>query len=407
MSFELFIVKNFIKSRRNKNFISFITYIAIIGVMLGTATLIITLSILDGFEKTITEKVIGVTSHIRIQGFQSQLLYNYRKDMQKMKNLIPEVVKISPFIGKEAIIKSKSDLDGVFVNGIDCNLDFSSTKNQIINGDFNLEKDPISGIFNIVIGKKLADKLNVGVGDKVIILGINGLPSPLNLPKILQFRISGIYETGMSEYDDINVYITLSAAQSLFQYGDVISGFNVQINNPENAQEVSIKIMTTLGYPYYARTMFQIYRNLFTWIDLQKELIPIILGLIIAVAMFNIIGTLLMVVMEKTPEIGVLIAIGANSGSIQKIFIIEGLFIGIVGTILGNILGFIICWIQLKYRIFSLPSGIYYMDTVPIFMQWDKFLLVSLISFILCFMATLIPSYVASKLNPINSIRFA
>jgi len=162
-----------------------------------------------------------------------------------------------------------------------------------------------------------------------------------------------------------------------------------------------------MGYPYYARTVYQIYRNFFNWIELQKKPIPLVLGLIIAVATFNIIGTLLMVVMEKTSEIGILKAMGATSYSIKKIFVMEGLFIGIVGTILGNILAFTLCYIQETTKILSLPTGIYYMDSVPVYMRWEEFALVSIISLVLCFFSTLVPAYVASKLNPINSIRFS
>jgi len=227
------------------------------------------------------------------------------------------------------------------------------------------------------------------------------------MPKIFQFTISGIYETGMSEYDDINIYISLKAAQSLFDFGNSVTGYHLKIDDPQKATEVSIDVMRVMGYPFYARTVFQIYRNFFNWIELQKKPIPIILSLIIAVATFNIIGTLLMVVMEKTHEIGVLKAIGANSKSIRKIFIMEGLFIGMVGTLLGNLLAFGLCFSQQYFKYFSLPAGIYYMDTVPIFMQWERFALVSIISLLLCFLSTLIPAYVASKLNPINSIRFS
>ena len=407
MKFELIIVSRFIKARKSKNFVSFITYISIIGVMLGTASLIIALSILGGFEKTITEKLIGLASHIRVYGFQGQMFNHYDKDLLKIQNELPEVLAASPFVGKEALIRSKTKIDGIFVNGVHEETDFSETKNQIIEGEYSLQGDGLGNLNEIIIGKKLANKLNVNLGDKVIIQGIHGLPSPFNMPRIFQFTISGIYETGMSEYDDINIYISLKAAQSLFDFGNSVTGYHLKIDDPQKATEISVKVMNVMGYPFYARTIFQIYRNFFNWIELQKKPIPIILGLIIAVATFNIIGTLLMVVMEKTNEIGVLKAIGANAKSIRKIFIMEGLFIGMIGTLLGNLLAFGLCFSQQYFKYFSLPAGIYYMDTVPIFMQWEQFALVSIISLLLCFLSTLIPAYVASKLNPINSIKFS
>jgi len=407
MSFEFLIVSRFIKARKSKNFVSFITYISVVGVALGTAALIIALSILGGFEKTITEKLIGFASHIRVQGFQGQLFDSYQSDLEKIRAGIPEVTAVTPFVGKEALIRSKTKIDGVFVNGVDVKTDFSETKSQIIEGNYSLSGEGAGSLNEIVIGKKLANKLNVKVGDKIIIQGISGLPTPFNMPRVFQFRISGIFETGMSEYDDLNVYISLKASQRLFDFGNSVSGYSLKIEDSQKAAEVSANIMRIMGYPYYARTIFQIYRNFFNWIELQKKPIPLVLGLIIAVATFNIIGTLLMVVMEKTNEIGVLRAMGATSKSIRKIFVMEGLFIGIAGTVLGNIIAFGLCYIQQEFRVLSLPSGIYYMDSVPIFMQWNEFALVSVISLILCFFSTLIPAFVASKLNPINSIRFS
>jgi lipoprotein-releasing system permease protein len=407
MKLELFFVRNFISSRKKRNFISFISYIAIMGVMLGSATLIIALSILDGFEKTINEKVIGFAAHIRVQGFLSSPIENYREDMEKMIKGVPEIKRISPFTGKEAMIKSRSDIDGIYVNGIDEKTDFSSTRSQIIRGEYNIGQDPGTSLDNVIIGNKLAKKFKLDIGSKVVILGITGLPTPMNMPKITQFRVSGIYESGMSEYDDVNIYISLKASQTLFKLGDAVSGYSIEINDPKLSQDVCSRIMVLMGYPYYARSIYTIYQNLFSWVNLQKEIIPLVLVLIIAVAAFNIIGMLLMLVMEKTSEIGILKSMGASSFSIMKIFVLQGFFISVIGTILGNILGFVLCWVQLRYKIFSIPSSIYYMDSVPVLLNVSNFIIVSLLSLILCFFATLIPAYIASKLNPINSIRFS
>jgi lipoprotein-releasing system permease protein len=325
--------------------------------------------------------------------------------MQKIQTSINGITGISPWVGKEALISSKQGKDGVFVKGVDAGLDVSNTRKHIINGEFNLQRESES-LHRLIIGKKLARKLGVKVGDKVIIQGITGVPSAFSLPRVMQFRVAGIYETGMSEYDDVYVYTSLASAQELFQYGSDVSGFNVLIANPDSAENVAKSITRLLGYPYYARTIFQNYRNLFTWIELQKKPIPIVLGLIIIVATFNIIGTLLMLVMEKTSDVGILKSMGASSSGVMRIFISEGLFIGIVGTLLGNLLAFGLCWTQQEYQFLALPEGIYYMNAVPILMQVGSFVMVSAISIMLCFLATLIPSWLASRLNPVNAIRF-
>jgi lipoprotein-releasing system permease protein len=274
-----------------------------------------------------------------------------------------------------------------------------------VNGKFFLGE--IDGLPGLVIGSRLAEKLNVTCGDRVTVFGISGIPSPLNMPTVIQFRVTGIYETGMSEYDDVFGYTSIRVAQRLFQYGDAMTGFNIRVEDPEKAQAVAFEIQRLLGYPYYPRTIFQMYRNLFTWIELQKKPIPIVLGLIIIVATFNIIGTLLMMVVEKTGEIGILKSMGASSAGITKIFVFQGLFIGLIGTVLGNLLAYGLCWAQSQYKIMSLPEGVYYMNTVPISMDISNFALVSGIAILLCFLATLVPSFLASRLNPISSVRFS
>ena len=242
---------------------------------------------------------------------------------------------------------------------------------------------------------------------KYIVMAIDPDSPNFSMPKIEQFKISGIYETGMAEYDDIFVYVHLKHAQYLFDLGNRVSGFDVMVKNVDFIDETALLIQDRLGYPYYARTMYQMYRNLFAWLELQKKPVPIVLGLIIIVAVFNIVGTLLMIVLEKTKEIGILKSMGANSKSITKIFIYQGMFIGVVGTALGNALAYALCFIQLKYKPLSLPEDIYFMSSVPILLQAETFIIESLASLILCFLATLIPSIIASRIQPVEAIRFA
>ncbi len=405
MSFELYITKRYIKSTRITGFISFITLIAIIGIMLGTSALIIALSISNGFEKELKEKVIGFTSHIQISKFDVRY---YDKDdwasFEKIK-MIPNVKSVSPFAGGEAMIRSSYGIEGVYLKGILPEYDFSIIKRSIVEGKYNFDES--DGMPKIIIGRKLANKIGIELGDKVVILAIDPNAPNLTSPKIEQFKVSGIYETGMAEYDDIFVYVRLEHAQYLFDLGNRVSGFDVMAKNVDYLDETALLIQDKLGYPYYARTMYQMYRNLFAWLELQKKPVPIVLGLITIVAVFNIIGTLLMMVLEKTKEIGILKSMGANSKSIMKIFVFQGLFIGIAGTILGNILAYVLCTIQLKYKPLSLPEDIYFMSSVPILLQPENFILISVVTLLLCFLATLIPSYIASRIQPVEAIRFA
>ncbi len=404
MSYELYIAKRYIRSKKEAGFISFITYIAIVGIMLGVAALIITLTILAGFEREIKEKVVGFTSQVQVIGFENQKLPNYQAAMERIQRNIAQVKSIAPFVLKEAIVRTRDATEGVLVKGVDPLNDVTTVRTHVEAGAYDLQDN--TSIPKILIGNKLARKLAVHVGERVTIFAISGRMNSLGPPRVKQFQVSGIYETGMSEYDDIYVYTSLEIAQNLFQLGDAASGFDILLLDINQAQIVADKIQDMLGYPYYARTIFQLYRNLFTWIELQKKPTPVILGLIIIVATVNIIGTLLMVVMEKTNQIGILKSMGASSASIANIFIIEGLFIGIVGTILGNILAFGLCWIQLQYKVMSLPSQIYFMSSVPILLRTENFVLVSTVSLLLCFLATIIPSRLASRLTSIVAIRF-
>ncbi|CUT02100.1 ABC transporter permease [Candidatus Chrysopegis kryptomonas] len=405
MSFELYITKRYIKSTKITGFISFITLIATIGIMLGTSALIIALSISNGFEKELKEKVIGFTSHIQVSKFDVRY---FDKDdwasFEKIKT-IPNVKFVSPFAGREAMIRSNYAIEGVYLKGILPEYDFSIIKKSIVEGKYDFDES--DGTPKIIIGKKLANKIGVELGDKVVILAIDPDNPYLTSPKVEQFKVSGIYETGMAEYDDIFVYVRLNHAQYLLDLGNKVSGFDVMVKNVDYLDETALLIQDKLGYPYYARTMYQMYRNLFAWLELQKKPVPIVLGLIIIVAVFNIIGTLLMMVLEKTKEIGILKSMGANSKSIMKIFVFQGLFIGIAGTILGNILAYVLCSIQLKYKPLSLPEDIYLMSSVPILLQLENFILVSIVTLLLCFFATLIPSYIASRIEPVEAIRFA
>jgi lipoprotein-releasing system permease protein len=376
-----------------------------VGVALGVAALIIALTILGGFEREIKQKVFGFAAHIQVIGFQNQSLPDYEQALEIIRNEIPGVKAASPVVSREVILRAKGRTEGVLMKGVDETTDVSSTRNQIVEGRYDLSS--VGGTPKLVLGRKLAQRLGVKVGDHAVLFGIGGNLKSLGTPIVRQFVISGIYETGMAEYDDIYVYTSIGAAQELLRLDGQVTGIEILVDDLSRSGSIAAQIQNLLGYPYYARTVQQLYRNLFSWIELQKKPTPIILGLIIVVATVNIIGTLLMVVMEKTHQIGILKSMGAGSGSIRKIFIGEGLLIGIVGTLLGDALAYGLSALQLHERIFSLPEQIYFMSSVPILLRAENFVLVSLIAMALCFLATLVPASLASRLEPVTAIRFA
>ncbi|MBS1493804.1 MAG: ABC transporter permease [Bacteroidetes bacterium] len=375
------------------------------GVALGVAALIIVTSVLNGFELEIKNKVAGLVSHIQLNSFEQKGIVDYPSVISRLKNEYKDITGISPYVQREALIKYKDNVEGIILKGVDQKTDISTAKSRIVSGDFNLT--PIDTTFSrLLIGDKLAKKLNVEVGKKVFVFGLKGVPSPVNPPKIKQFIVAGTYETGLKDYDDVLIYTDIATTQKLFEFGNNISGIEMNMNNIDNLDATSASINDFLGYPYSAKSMFKIFRTLFTWVELQKTPAPIILSMIILVATFNIVGTLLMLVLEKTNSIGILKSLGSSNGDIMEIFIFDGLIIGFVGIILGNIIGIGLCFLELKFKFFALPE-FYYMKNVPILLQPEYIVIVSLISFALCFLATTIPAYFASKISPIKSLKFA
>jgi lipoprotein-releasing system permease protein len=403
MLFPWFISKKFIFSQKDSRFINFISFISIIGIALGVATLVIAISVLKGFEKTITDKIVDFDSHIKITSFRT-ILPNYKEIMPKIEKELSDFnPSISPFASKLVIVSSKKKKEGLNLIGIDESYERPGLIKNIIEGTFEL--DDIS----ILIGKKLADKMFVKTGDNITVFALkrDQLPSPENLPGINNYKVSGIFESGMTKYDDSYAYVSLKSAQKLFDIGDNITGYNIKLGDISKIDSLTRYLGRTLRYPHAIRSIYQVHRNIFTWIELQKEPIPIILALIILVAVFNIVGTLLMIVLEKTNAIGILKSIGAKHKQIIFVFLIQGGILGIAGIIIGNLLGLILMRIQTEFDIITIPSSVYFMSKVPFLLSIETFLLVSGITFFLCIIAAIIPAIIASRLKPMAALRFS
>lgn len=377
--------------------------IAILGVMLGTVALIVTLSILDGFEQQIKEKAVDFTSHIQVQAFQNLPLGKVGQSIEKVRDSIPEVRSISPFASREGMVRSRSGVDGIFIKGVNLSTDQLMSRHHLVEGRY-LDKDSADAA-QLIIGKRLANKLEIELGDKLAVFAFSG-NQPSGQPRVKQFRVVGIFESGMAEYDEVFAYAPIATVQELLQLGRQVTGYDILVNDIRHVDDVARRLDEVLGYPHYARTVFQVYRNLFSWVELQKKLSPILLSLIIVVATVNIIGTLLMFVLEKTRAIGILKSLGAGPRLIRRIFILQGVTIAGTGILLGNALAFVLCWIQLMFQVIAIPSEIYYMTTVPIALNPWNFLVVTVVAFILCLTTTLIPSRAAAKLDPVTALRF-
>ncbi len=406
MGFELFIARRYLRSRRRENFISFISLISIVGVAIGVATLNFVMAMMNGFETEIRQRIIDTTAHITVYSYAGDGFVDWQSLSEKVKT-VPEVVATAPNIFYKSVIGSGDANDGVFVKGIDPDYEFevSRLRENIVAGEINLGEtaDSLPGI---VIGRELAGILNVKLGGEIVLASLKQKKMTLTLqPKYKKFVVTGIFETGMNEYDGNLAYISIPVAQDLFKLDDMVTGLQVKVRDFYKSQEVARNIEEIVGSPYYAVDWSERHKNLFGWMTLEKYGMSIVVGLIVAVAAFNIVTTLIMLVIEKRKDIAILKSMGANRKQVMKIFMFQGTLLGFVGTIAGTILGFALCWAQQTFSIVSIPGEIYFINSLPIDMRVIEFAIVAGASVIISFLATLYPSRRAARLFPSDILR--
>jgi len=408
MSFEFFIAKRYLRSKRKTKFVSVITLISVGGVLIGVTALDFILSMMNGFEKEVRSRIIGTTAHVSVFSSRSEGIDNYESLIPGIME-IKHVVDVAPFIYYKAAIASKTGSDGIVVRGIDPEKEILVTdlKRNLKIGSLDLDSagEDLSGI---LLGATLADRLGVELGDNLVLFSLKegSLTTGWSTPKASKLKVTGIFETGMYEYDASLAYISLSTAQKLFNLGSRITGLQIKLNNLYQAENVSKALEEKLGPHYYALDWMHMHKNLFSWMTLEKYAMFIVLSLIIAVAAFNIISTLIMVVIEKRKDIGILKSMGCTSASIMKIFMFEGLVVGVLGIVLGTFFGYILCWIQKTFNLVSLPPEIYFINSLPVEIRPLDFVLVALAAMLLTFLATVYPARRASQLSPVEAIRY-
>jgi lipoprotein-releasing system permease protein len=404
MNLSFFITSRFIDSQRKSKLISSVSSITIAGIAIGIVVVILALTILDGFQNVIAEKISSFNSQIKVTGFGNRNLEQPEFVLSKIKeNFKNEVRLVEPFTFKLAIAKSKKFTDGINLTGITQNYFHHSLSKYLVKS-----KNDSFEVGKIYLGKILASKLKVNKGDLITIFSLrnNRPPSIDNPPAIEQFTISGIYETGIAEYDDGNAFIDYEISQKLFGMENECSGFNIEINKNIDPNLFANKLQDFLGYPFYVRTIYQVHQNIFTWIELQKKPIPIVLGLIIIVALFNIIGTLLMIVLEKTNQIGILRAQGLSRKKIIFIFWAHSNYFILWGLVWGNLISLAFSLLQKYFNIIQLPSKVYFVTSVPISIELKNYLLVSLITIVVAYLSAIVPAFIASKIKPITALKF-
>jgi len=408
MNYEYFIAKRYLRSRRQTGFISLITYISIGGVTVGVAALIIVLSVMNGFESEVRNRIIGADAHIRVETFHNKGVEDWQEVIAKIKD-IPHIIGVTPYIMDKGMIQCGKETEGVLIRGIDPATigQVSDLPKNIVYGSMDVDA-PADGsaLPGIILGKYLADRLIAIYGDTILIFSAAGFTSTMSQPMVKMFRVVGIFETGLFEFDDTIAFISIASAQKLFRLGNTVNGVEIKLDDMWKAQDVKEVLNAQLGYPYYPRTWIEMRKNLFSWMKVEKWVWFILLSLIIVVAAFNVISTLIMVVLEKKKEIGILKSMGATSNGIARIFTIQGLIVGVIGAVLGTIIGWTVCAIQIKYRLLSLPSDIYFLDWLPVRMQWFDFVAIDVVAILLSYLAAVYPARKAAKLDPVEAIRY-
>ena len=425
LPYEIFVGLRYLRAKRRERTISLNTFISITGITLGVAALIGTLGIMTGFKEDMQAKILGTTAHAMIQQRGMPNMSGYEKLVQETET-VPEVLGAAPFIFKQVLLSSKSGVRGIILRGIDphkemevtelaTNLKFGNVddlENPPQDLQAGVESDsgdtqssssrPKPGIF---LGKELALRLGVFIGDSVNVVSPVGKITALAMtPKIRPFLVTGIFQTGHYDYDSNLAYIALSEAQKFFNLADTVTGIQVKVKDVFTANKVAERIQAALGPSFVARDWMQLNRNLFAALQMEKTMMFLLLVLITIVASFNIVGTLAMIVNEKQREIAILKAMGATPNSIMRIFMLNGLVIGLTGTVIGIPLGYTFLWFIQKY--YTFPASVYYISQIPVHIKSGDVLLVSLAAILISFAATLYPSRQAARLKPVSALRY-
>jgi len=399
---EFHIARKYLLAKRKQTFIS------IGGVTVGVMALIIVLAVMGGFERELKERILGATAHAHVTSLNGSIENPFAVTEAVRK--VDGVVAASPYIFTPMMIASGSGAVGGVLRGVDTATvgDVTRLRRDLRSGRLeDLHRVTVDGLPGAILGKELAGNLGVGQADVIEILVPGGTITPLGaFPKTARFRVVGVSESGMYEYDATFAYVAFEEAGRLLGMEGRATGVEVKVRDIYAAAAVTQRIRSTLGYPFWAKDWMQSNRNLFSALKLEKVVMFVILVLIVMVAAFNIISTLIMVVMEKTKDIAVLMTLGATRRSIRRIFAIEGLIIGVAGTALGTALGALLCVLLQRYRFIRLPSDVYYISTLPVALEpWTVFLVVAS-SVLICFLATIYPAFQASRVDPAEAIRY-
>jgi lipoprotein-releasing system permease protein len=419
LPYELLIGLRYTRAKRKNHFISFISLTSMIGIGLGVAALIVVLSVMNGFQAELRTRILGVASHLEITGANNQLgswptlaeqVRTFKTDDQL------EVIASAPYVMAQGMLSYGQAVQGVLVRGV-----LPAEEDKVADLGKNMKAGSLSdlraGEFGVVLGADLAQLLGVSIGEKVVLMAPQGQFTPTGVvPRIKQFKVVGLFQIGMYEYDAGLALIHMEDAAKLYRMGDRVSGLRLKLNDLFDAPAMSSKLAENLtpGGMYYVTDWTQQHANFFKAVQLEKKVMFIILTLIVAVAAFNIVSTLVMAVTDKRADIAIMRTFGASPRSIMGIFIVQGALIGMIGTIIGAVAGVIIAlnidsiipFIEHLFKVQFLAKVVYFISDLPSKLEWNDVITIVVMSFILSLLATLYPSYKASTINPAEALRY-
>lgn len=424
MAWELFIGLRYLRARRKQVFVSVITFLSVTGIFLGVAALIIVLAVMNGFETDLRSKILGINAHVVLMEYGG-VLRNH--DQVRQKVLAEKgVVAATPFIYAQAMVKKGESVSGVILRGLEPDTAFQVINlGKIQEGKiaYLAEKDrqhlkltsENRKMPGLVLGKELAKNLGISLFDTVSIVSPQGVATPMGMmPRLKKFLVVGIFDSGFYEYDSTLAFLALSDAQEFLNMPRLATGLEIKVDDIYQAGDIARQLEQRLGYPYWARNWMEMNKNLFSALRLEKRVMFIILSLIVLVAMFNIITTLIMVVMEKHHDIAILKSMGATSQSIMKIFIYQGLIIGLIGTLLGAAAGLAIAgnleqllsFVERSFGFKILPGDVYYLSALPSQINYGDVAIIMCGTIFISLLATIYPSWRAARLDPAETLRY-
>ena len=412
MQYELFIGLRYTRAKRRNHFISFISLISMCGIALGVAALIVVLSVMNGFQKELRTRILGVASHVQISGPGGELAAWQQAADQAAQH--PQVRAAAPYVAAQGMLSFDQTVRGALVRGIlpDAEENVADFNQYMRGGSMQVLKP---GEFGIVLGAELARALQVFIGDKVTLIAPQGLVTPAAiLPRLKQFKVVGLFEAGMYEYDSGLALVHLADAQALYRMEDRVSGVRLKLDDLFAAPRVARELLSRIEGDVRIADWTRSHANFFRAVQIEKNVMFIILLLIVAVAAFNIVSTMVMAVTDKESDIAILRTLGASPGSIMQVFIVQGALIGVIGLALGLAGGIalalnidvVVPAIERLFNTQFLAKEVYYISELPSDLQWRDVGVITAVSFVLTLLATLYPSWRASRVNPAEALRY-